>query len=133
VNDWTTRVEPKLTQQFGVNELHTVCFEPPGWPGKGTVLALGIPECELQFMFPAADGQPVAMINRPQKNKSIKGWLRFVCKEAAQHNAFLILSCDTAEQAAVAANQVTKFLPHYRRVALERMYDAKSRVHGNLS
>jgi hypothetical protein len=56
-----------------VNELHNVCFEPPDWPGKGTVLSLGIPECELHFVSSAADGQPVAMINRPQKNKGIKG------------------------------------------------------------
>jgi hypothetical protein len=35
--DWTTRVEPKHTRRFGVEEIHSVCFEPEGWPGKGPV------------------------------------------------------------------------------------------------
>ena len=73
MTNWTTRIDPSLTRQYGVEELHNVCFEPPGWPGKGPTVNLLIPECELHFVF--FDGNtPVALVNRPTKNKNVKNW-----------------------------------------------------------
>jgi hypothetical protein len=130
---WTTRLLPEFTREYGVEEVHAVCFEPEGWPGTGPTIALGIPECELQLCFRAADGEPVVTINRPQRNLSVKRWLRTACEMATEHRCFLILNCDTAEQAAVAARKATRLLPHHRRAALERMYDPASRVRGGLT
>ena len=134
MNDWTARLNPELTRSRGVEELHSVFLEPPGWPGKGTVVALGIPECEFQCVFmPTDDGEPVAMVNQPRINRNVKSWIRFTCEEARKLRAMLIFSCDTPEQAAKAAKRAAKLLPHYRRVAIERMYDAETRVRDRLS
>jgi hypothetical protein len=126
--DWTTRIDPELSRPFGVEELHSVWFIPPGWPGKGTTVGLGIPECELQVIWLDGKGEPVAMINRPRQNRSLKGWLRTACGIAKKQQAVLSLSCDTAEQAEHAAKLAARLLPGYRRVALERMAKATSRT-----
>jgi hypothetical protein len=34
--------DPQITRQYGVDLPHNVCFEPPGWPGKGPTVSLGI-------------------------------------------------------------------------------------------
>jgi hypothetical protein len=90
---WTTRFDPKHTRAHGVEEIHTVCFEPVGWPGKGITVGLNIPECEMQYIYPplTSDGEPLAVINHPQINKSIRRWLRHVCKCAITDRAFVIL------------------------------------------
>ncbi len=129
---WTTRLDPELTRQYGCEELHSVHFEPPVWSKQRTVVALGIPECELQFVTMAGD-VPIVEINRPQNNRNVKSWLRTACKVAAERQAWLNLSCDTAEQAEINARRVAKLLPKWRRVALERMYEATSRESGKLS
>ncbi len=133
---WTTRIAPKHTRAFGVEEIHTVCFEPVGWPGKGACVGLGIPECEMHYVYPPPigdDGGPLVVVNRPRLNRKVKHWLRHVCKCATADRAFVILSCDTAEQAASAAKMAAKWLPHHRRSALERLYDASSRARDKLS
>jgi hypothetical protein len=116
-----------------VEELHNVCFEPDGWPGHGTCVTLLIPECELQVAAPAANGEPVTMINRPQHNRKVKAWLRTACEIATAERAFFTISCDTAEQAAHAAKRAGRLLPRHRRAALERMYDPAPRARGGLS
>jgi len=132
--DWTTRFQPEMTRRFGVEEMiHTVCFEPDGWPGKGPCIGLGIPECELQYCVIGADGEPAAFVNRPQRNQKLKYWLRFVCEMATKERSFVMFSCDTVEQAERVARLAAKRLPRHQRVALERMYDAQSRARGNLS
>jgi hypothetical protein len=130
---WTTRQDPDYLAQFGVDEVHTVFFEPPGWPGKGPAVSLGIPECELQLVFLDKDGEPVAMVNRPTKNLNVKSWLRSACEQANKYNAVLMLQCDTREQAEIGARRVAKLLPQYRRIALERMYEPSSRRKEGLS
>ena len=35
MTEWTTRLDPALTRQYGVEEIHDVWFVPKGWPGKG--------------------------------------------------------------------------------------------------
>jgi hypothetical protein len=65
-DNWTTRVLPEFTRQYGVDELHSVLFLPKDWPGKGAAVTLGIPECELLCVFVGEDGEPVTFINRPQ-------------------------------------------------------------------
>jgi hypothetical protein len=126
--DWTTRIDPELSRPFGVEEVHTVWFTPPGWPGKGAVVGLGIPECELQVVWLDADEQPVAMVNRPQQNRRLKGWIRTACDIAKEWKAVLTLTCDTPEQAELAAKRAARLLPGYRRVALERMAKTVSRT-----
>jgi hypothetical protein len=80
-----------------------------------------------------ADGEPVAMINRPQRNLKLKYWLRYVCEMATKERSFVIFSCDTIEQAERVAKQAAKRLPRHQRIALERMYDPQSRARDNLS
>ncbi len=130
---WTTRVDPVRTRPFGVEELHNVYFEPDGWPGKGDVVALLIPECELHVTWVAADGVPVPIVFRPGKDRSVGYWIRQVCKNATADRAFVIFSCDTAEQAQRAAKRAAKLLPNHRRMSLERMFGAASRSRGKLS
>ena len=133
MTDWTTRFEPETTRRFGVEEVHTVCFEPDGWPGKGPCIGLGIPECEFQYCLIGADGDAAAFVNRPQRNQKLKYWLRLVCEMATKERTFVIFSCDTVDQAKLVARLAAKRLPRHQRVALERMYDAQSRARGNLS
>jgi len=132
-DDWTTRVLPELTRPYGVEELHRAWFVPKGWLGKGPGVTLLIPECELQICTIRPDGVPDLFVNRPRNNKKIKVWLRSACKMAVELNASLSFGCDTAEQAERAAKAAGKLLPHYERSALERMYDAKTSLRGNLN
>ena len=131
--DWTT-VLPEMTDLDGT-EFHTVCFEPAGWKGKGITVGLGIPECEMQYVYPplTSEGEPFVVINRPRVNKNVKHWLRHVCNCATTDCAFVILSCDTAEQAAQAAKMATRWLPQHRRAALERIHNAATRARDKLS
>jgi hypothetical protein len=103
MSEWTTRLAPEITRQFGVEELHDVCFLPRGWPGKGPTVSLGIPECELQYCLVAGGGTLVTTINRPTGNLSVKYWIRYACKLATENNTALLFSRDTVEQAALAA------------------------------
>jgi hypothetical protein len=132
---WTTRIDPRHTRAFGVEEIHSVCFEPIGWPGKGICIGLGIPECEMHYVYPplTSDVEPLAVVNRPHVNKSVKYWLRYVCKLATAERTFVALNCDTAEQAADAARMAARWLPEHRRAALERLYSASSRARDKLS
>jgi hypothetical protein len=129
---WDTRLRPELTRIYGVEEIHTVCFEPDGWPGSGPCVTLGIPECEAMFAFDPGDGVPIVIVDRSSA-EGVRAWTRAACRVAAEHRCFLILNCDTAEQAAVAARRAARLLRRHRRVALERMYDPSSRARGNLS
>jgi hypothetical protein len=131
--DWTTRVLPEFTRQYGIEEIHNVLFFPKGWPGKGAAVTLGIPECELQCCFIGKDGEPVAFVNRPRINRSLKSWMRTACEVARDYKAAITFSCDTPEQAAQAAKRAAKLLPGYERVALERMYDANTRSRSDLN
>ena len=124
---WTTRIDTELSNRFNVPEIHTVCFAPIGWPGKGPTIGLGIPECEMQYSRVGADGEPVMFVNRPQINKNVHHWLDVVCDVASEERLFVMLHCDTSHQAKKAAKYATRKLPQHRRVALERMYDPQTR------
>ena len=45
----------------------------------------------------------------------------------------MIIACNTAAQANAAAKRAARLLPDYQRVALERMYDAATRVADSMS
>jgi hypothetical protein len=79
------------------------------------------------------DGEPKAIINRPQVNRNIKSWIRTACEVARDFRAVITFSCDTPEQAAQAAKRAAKLLPGYERVALERMYEANTRSRSDLN
>jgi hypothetical protein len=115
------------SDRFNAPELHTVCFAPVGWSGKGPTIGLGIPECEMQYHRVGLDGEPVAFVNRPQVNKNVRHWLDVVCDVASEERLFVMLHCDTPQQAKKAAKYATRKLPQHRRVALERMYDPQTR------
>lgn len=132
MGDWTTRVEPERTRSFGVGELHSVLFAPLGWPGRGPVVGLLIPECEMQFCAPA-NGGPVMMINRPVKNKNVRHWLRAACEMAIDFRACVSLACDTGAEAERWAKRAQKMLPGFYRVPLERMYHAATRAAADLN
>jgi hypothetical protein len=134
MSSWTTLVDPALVRPFGISELHLACFEPPDWPGKGPGVMFLIPECELQFcVLNPHTGKLAKFINRPPDNKNVKYWTRAACREAGENKAFLNLACDTEEQLKIAVRRVNQMLPHYQRVALERMYKAESRSRSKLS
>jgi hypothetical protein len=132
-DDWTTRVLPDLTRQHGVEELHTAWFTPKAWPGKGPAVSLLIPECEMQVVVIAADGQPIAVVNRPKTNKNVKRWVRTVCETARDLGACVSFAGDTAEQVERAAKAASKLLPSHERAALERLYDAGTRARASLN
>jgi hypothetical protein len=88
MSKWTTRAEPEFPRRCGVEEIHDVYFEPPVWSKRRTTVSLLIPECEVQVVW-MTNGEPVAMVNRPTVNKSVKRWLRAACKMAADENAYL--------------------------------------------
>jgi hypothetical protein len=132
MSNWTTRISPDHTRPFGVEEVHNVWFVPIGWPGKGPVISLLIPECELQYVVVAADNMPVTCINRPP-NKNVKKWIRHACELATEGRTSLFLACDSAAEAERTAKIAAQLLPHHECAALERMYDADSRCRGNLS
>ena len=69
MSNWTTRVLPEYTCPYGVEEVHNVWFAPKGWPGKGPAVSLLVPECELQCVMLASDGEPMTY-TRPQVNKN---------------------------------------------------------------
>src|SRR5262249_35200864 len=115
------------TRPYGVDEVHSAVFAAGEMTGR-PVVALLIPECEMQLCAIASDGEPVVFINRPPTNKDAKRWLRAACEQAIELGATFTLSCDTAEQAAYWAGHAAKLLPpRYERIALERMQDPATR------
>jgi hypothetical protein len=133
-DNWTTRILPEYTRPFGVEQIHEVWFTPNGWPGKGTTISLGIPECELQYVTIGTNGDPVALINRaPPTNRKVRLWIRLACERATADKAALFFSCDTAEQATYAAKLAARWLPSHQRTAIERLYRAADRVKEKLS
>ncbi|MDA9405565.1 hypothetical protein [Bradyrhizobium sp. CCBAU 45384] len=132
--DWTTRVPPDITKRYGVEEVHTIVFTPEGWPGFGSLISLDIPECEVQnIIIKDPNSQPLIVINRPQTNRSVKYWLRSVCKLATGGNLGVILSCDTVEQAEHAAKLASRLLPNHERTALERVINGQSTARSKMS
>ena len=130
---WTTRMLPEHTQSYGVEELHAAWFLPHGWSGKGPCISLGIPECETHYVMLGVDDETVTIVNRPQRNRNVKYWVRHVCRIATRDRIALFFTCDTAAQIERATRLARKRLPHHQRVALERMYDANARVFSKLS
>ena len=106
--------------------MHNVWFIPKEWPGKGPVASLLIPECEMHLCMPGPAGAPVTFVNRPKANKKVESWVRTVCELANERGAAVSFSCDTKEQAEMAASMASPLLPNHQRVALERMYQPDS-------
>jgi hypothetical protein len=136
--NWTTRLDPGITRQYGVEEIHGAFFEPPGWLGKGATISLGLPECEVQVALPDPQDENSALVgwlNRGGPNQNVKHWISKACQQAAKikGGAALIVSCDTAEQIEIAARRVAKLLPQYSRMSVERFYEAKNRCKAGLS
>ena len=62
-------------------------------------------------------------------NLNIEYWMREACRFAKDYDAMITFQCDNADQARQAAEQATKWLHGYKRIALERMYEGTTRVH----
>jgi hypothetical protein len=75
----------------------------------------------------------LAVVNRPQKNKNVRHWLRHACKIATDDDCSISFSCDTSQQADQAAKIASQLLPNHRRAAIERMYDPATRTLRGLS
>ena len=73
------------------------------------------------------------VVNRPSTNLNLRYWLRYACEKARAERAFVILTCDTAEQAAHAAKLAAKWLPRHQRAAPERMLNPADRERSKLS
>ena len=104
--EWTTRLE-----NTGDLEIHTAWFVPPGWCGHGANTSLGLPECELIFSKPGPDGRTISFVDRPQKNKNAKYWLKFACKAVGRGRTPLFVNCDTPAQLDAAVALAAKHLP----------------------
>jgi hypothetical protein len=98
-------------------------------------VSLTIPECELVLCLPEGeDGEPVAIVNRPQSNRDVRSWTRLACDAADRFQALLTFQCDTAEEAEQIAGQAAKLLHRHRRMALERLLgEPRDRARGGLS
>jgi hypothetical protein len=131
MSEWTTRLPPELTRAYGREEIHLVYFEPDD-AQRGLCLNLLIPECEFQAAW-LVDGMPMAAINRPPTNKSVKKWMRLACREATTLRSPICFSCDTANEAERVAKLAARLLPQHRRAALERIPDAASRFRKDLN
>ncbi len=128
MSEWTTLLDPALGHRYNYDkEVHEVCFLPLSENILGQCVGLLIPECELQYVI-TAGGEPVAMINRPKKNKNVRLWIRAACEHATTADCSIMFGCDTREQADMAAKVAAKHLPNHRRMPLERMYEAKTRT-----
>ena len=125
---WTTRLDPSVSLRFGIEETHVACFEPPNWQGKGALVTFIVPECETQFIVPGFG----PIIARPLGSANVKRMTRSACDLVAETDALLIFAGDTAEQVETGTRRVTRRLPRWRRVALERMYEPQSRVRDRL-
>jgi hypothetical protein len=127
--EWATLLDQAKCKAAGIDDhWHQVYFLPKSENILGRCIGLGIPECELHVLFCAADGHPIACINRPQKNHSVRRWLKTACAMATEQDCTLILTCNTREQAANAAAFAARRLLNHRRVPIERMYDPTTRT-----
>ena len=125
MSKWTTLIPDDIVKSYGHSgEIHNVFFVPEGW-SDGPVVSMLIPECETQYCF-IRDGEPFTVVNRPRINKNVKHWFETSCEIAVQQKAALIFSCDTHQQAEAAAVLVTRRLPDYERVTLERIMEGKA-------
>jgi hypothetical protein len=130
---WTTLLDPRLGEPFNYTaEMHNAHFLPLSENILGRAVCLLIPECELQIVY-IVDGKSTALVNRPQRNKKIRHWLREACSIATEEDCSLMLGCDTHEQATRYAKLAARWLPNHRRIALERMYKAETRTFKGLS
>ena len=116
---WTTRV-PAPTRPYGVEEVHSVVFEPIKPHPQRMCMAILLPECELQVVQNVGGVPVVSMINRPP-TRNTRTWLRFACEEAAENGAWLHIGCDSAKDAERAAKRAGRLLPAHKRVAIERL------------
>jgi hypothetical protein len=135
--NWTTKmseVAPEMLTARRVAEMHTAFFVPADYPGKGTMVSLGIPECELIVCLLQPDGEVVSLVNRPKTNFSVKNWIKLACREATAARAALSFNCDTLKQLEQVVALAQNLLPpQYERVALERMKNSESRTRVGLS
>ena len=130
---WTTRLPPERTRTYGVEELHCAWLLPRGFPGKGPVVSLSLPECQLKFM-PGIEiaGVPVLWVFDPPR-PSFALSIKDACRLATEENACLFIIADTAAQLEPAVRLAAKRLPHHQRAALERMADPATRARERLN
>jgi hypothetical protein len=130
---WTTRLPPERTDLYGVEELHCTWLLPRGFPGKGPVVSLSLPELHLKFMpgIEIASVPVLWMFGRPRP--SVAHSIKDACRFATEANACLFILADNAEQLEPAVRLATKRLPHHQRAALERMADPTTRARERLS
>jgi hypothetical protein len=136
--DWTTEMlVPDWLKERAryFNPIHLAWYVPRGWPGKGKIVDLLLPECEMQWVIDLSDpNDPLIAVNRPAINRDPAYWMEVACKQAKKDKAPLFLSCDTPQQVAEAVALAEKFLPkHYRRFPIERIYDPRDRADNPLS
>ena len=130
---WTTRLPPERTRTCGVEELHCAWLLPPGFPGKGPVVSLSIPECEMKYMpgIAIAGVQVLWMFDRPRR--TVAHSIKDACRVATEENACLFILADNADQLEPAVRLATKRLPHHERAALERIADPAARARERLN
>lgn len=129
---WTTQFPSELTKPYNCAEPYIAFFAPKGWPGKGTTYALLLPEGELQCARLGPNGETIAIIANPPKDKNVKKLLQRLCEEIQKEKAVLTLACDTEQQLNNAVETAVSLLSEYERIPLERMIEAKTRTKAGL-
>jgi hypothetical protein len=132
VSTWTSRLPPSYTRAAGCEELHCAWFVPRGYAGRGPVVTLSLPECELRLTLGVVAGVPViGTFDNPRP--SVAHWIKDACAIAIKHRASLCIVTDTGEQLTRAARLAAKRLPGHERAALERMADPGARARAKLN
>ena len=124
---WTTRLPPERTRRFGVEELHVAWLLPRGFPGRGPVVCLTLPECELKFVSGEQIGNAVIVYTFDRRH-NVAHAIKDACRIARDENACLFITADALDQLEPAVRLAAKRLPHHTRAALERIADPDGRV-----
>jgi hypothetical protein len=125
-------MHPGTTEAYGYDgELHGAWFEPPRWGGDRPIVGLEIPECKMHFTR-LVDGQPSACFAVHASGKPELA-IESAAKLAVENQAWFALHCDTHAEAENSAAAALEHLKGYKRVALERMYEAQNRERQGLS
>ena len=126
---WSTTMPEfeAITKAQGLPAWHNAIYFPDDWPGTGGVVALLIPEFEVQLT--ASADLPTVIQRYPGialTNKNIREFTEGACERAMERRTAIAFCCDTEEQLRKVIWTADKVLRKYNRHALERLVHGKN-------
>jgi hypothetical protein len=106
-----------ITQLDGAEGFHVAAFQPGDWDGREACAVIRIPDW-LSFNFRTDNRYTLGF---PLHPALLKANLRQLCDIAAAEGACLSINARTIEELEKAVRYVERRLPHYCRIALERI------------